>query len=398
MTDTANLSAGERVRVLRIITRLNVGGPARQTVSLCRGLDPSRYDHRVLAGSPAAGEAGYLEREAPDVEVHHVPGFGRLVDPRGDARAFAALVREVRRFRPHIVHTHLAKAGLLGRLAAWLGSSAKTVHTFHGHLLYGILSARMTTAVTLTERGLARRTDRLVSVGARVRDELIASGIGESERFRVVPPGVDIGTVPESGVARAALGLPRDGLVVSFIARLSRQKRPERFIEIARALAQQHPDVTFAIFGRGDLESELRSRAADLRERVQFCGWRTDIECVLGATDLLVLTSDNEGMPVAAIEAAQAGVPVVATDVGSTREVVQDGRTGLVVPPEVGPLAEAVRSLVLDGELRRRLGHAAVDRAKREFGAARLVADIDAIYRELIPSLPGRDPTASVRT
>lgn len=377
--------AVERVRVLRIITRLNVGGPARQTVSLYRGLDPTRYEHRVLAGSPAEGEAGYVEREAPDVKVHHVPGLGRLVDPVGDARALVALTREVRRFKPHIVHTHLAKAGLLGRLAVRLsGRTVKTVHTFHGHLLYGILSPRMTKLVTLTERQLARRTDRLVSVGARVRDELLAEGIGVADRFRVVPPGIDIGTLPPRNAARAELGLPSGGVVVSLIARLTTQKRPERFVDVARGLAAAHPEVTFALFGSGDLEASLRSRAAPLGDRVRFCGWRTDIERVLAATDIVVLTSDNEGMPVAAIEAAQAGVPVVATDVGSTAEVVDHGRTGLVVRPEVSALTEAVRALIDDPEYRLRLGAAAVTRGRRAFGAARLVSDIDTIYSELL--------------
>lgn len=385
MADNSQRSHDERIRVLRVITRLNVGGPARQTVSLYRGLDPARYEHRILAGAPAKGEAGYIEREAPDVEVHHVPGLGRLVDLPGDGRALAHLVSEVRRFRPHIIHTHLAKAGLIGRLAALAGRPVKTVHTFHGHLLYGILSPSMTRAVVTTERILAKRTDRLISVGERVKEELLAERIGERQQFRVVAPGIDLGAVPPRRTARTTVGLDVDGRVVALVARLSRQKHPQRFVEIARRLSPEFPDVTFAIFGGGELEAELRLSARDLGHRVRFCGWRTDIEQVMAATDIVVLTSDNEGMPVAAIEAAQAGVPVVATDVGSTGEVVIHDQTGVVVAPHTEALVEGVRRLLSDPDRAARLGRAAAVKGRRDFGAARLVADIDSLYRELVP-------------
>jgi hypothetical protein len=166
------------VRVLRLIARMNVGGPALQVVALQRGLDPERFESRLLIGEPGEGEADYLQLRAPDVEATLVPGLGRSIRAAGDARALAAVIGEIRRFRPDIVHTHTAKAGVLGRIAAGVTRVPHVVHTFHGHLLHGYFGAAGRRAVVTTERVLARRTDVLAAVGAQVRDDLLAAGIG----------------------------------------------------------------------------------------------------------------------------------------------------------------------------------------------------------------------------
>ena len=382
----------ERIRVLRVITRMNVGGPARQTVGLAGGLDPEVFDQRLLAGRGEPDEADYLELAAKHIEVGAVPGLRRLVDPVGDVRALNHLVREIRQFRPHIVHTHLAKAGVLGRLAVRLArSDAKTVHTFHGHLLYGILSPRTTRVVIAVERFLAPRTARLVSVGARVRDELVAAGIGRPDQYTVVPPGVDLPAAPSAAEARARLGLPGGGQVVVMLARLTAQKRPERYVELARQVCESRSDVVFALAGGGELESSLRAQAADLGDRFRFLGWRADVEVVIAAADVVVLTSDNEGMPVALIEAGLVGRAAIATDVGSTAEVIADGETGFVTSTDVGDMAEALERLLDNPELRRSFEERAAKRAHRLFSKDRLVADIDALYRALVETpQPGR--------
>ncbi len=179
-----------RIRVLRVIARMNVGGPALQVTALADGLDPERFEQRLLVGNVGEGEADYLDLRAPHVEATRVRGLGRSPDPTGDARALAALVREMREFRPHIVHTHTAKAGVLGRSAAVLARVPIRVHTFHGHLLHGYFSPRVTSAVTAVERAFADMTTRLVAVGRQVRDELLAAGIGRPDQYVVVPPGV----------------------------------------------------------------------------------------------------------------------------------------------------------------------------------------------------------------
>lgn len=372
------------IRVLRIIARLNVGGPALQVSSLVDGLDQERFEHRVVIGSTAADEADFRSLRASHLEVVEIDGLGRAVRPGDDLRALRALRREIDHFRPDIVHTHTAKAGLLGRLATWTAGGARTVHTFHGHLLHGYGSTAAAMAVRATEAALARRTDVLVSVGSRVRDELLAAGVGRPHQYVVVPPGIPTMTCPDEGDARVALGLDADGLVVVFVARLTTVKRPDRFLEVAARLVERFPTCTFLVVGGGPLLEEVRRDAAAVGPNVQVLGWRADLDVVLAAADVAVLTSDNEGMPVSLIEAAMAGIPAVTTDVGSAAEVVLHGETGLAVPPSVTAIADAVGRLLADPALRARMGAAASARATRSFSGRRLVEDLAAVYESLV--------------
>lgn len=373
----------DRLRVLRIISRMNVGGPALQVAGLIRGMDAERFDHRVLTGYVGDDEADYVELRAPDLPIERIDGLGRSVRPAADVRAMATLVQAVRAFRPHIVHTHTAKAGVLGRIAARACGVPATVHTFHGHLLHGYFSPAVTRAVVHTERALARRTTRLIAVGAQVRDDLLSAGVGLPGQYAVVPPGLVLPEPPGRAEARRALDLPIDGPVVVLVARLTPVKRPERFVEVARRLVDRHPHATFAVCGEGDLLKGLRQAASDLGHRLRFLGWRGDVEAVYAAADVVVLTSDNEGMPVSLIEAALSGVPAVATDVGSVREVVEHGVTGLVVETTVDALVHGVDLLLRDEARRQEMSAAAVPRAEERFGAARLVADVERVYEEL---------------
>jgi glycosyltransferase involved in cell wall biosynthesis len=374
------VSAPERIRVMRIITRMNVGGPAQQAAVLMRGLDAERFDQRLYTGSVAPGEADHLDLRAPDVRPHRVATLGRSVRPADDVRAVAALVAEMRRFRPHIVHTHLAKAGMLGRAAALATRVPARVHTYHGHLLYGYFSPARTRVVTATERMSARTCDRLVAVGARVRDELVAAGVGRPDQYVVVPPGTALGPLPDRRLARKTLGVAGPEPVVAFVGRLTRVKRPDRLAAVARRLRRLVPDVRFVICGGGDAAGEIDAAAAEYGTSMRVTGWRSDTETVYAAADVVLLTSDNEGMPVSLIEAGLAGVPMVATNVGSVGEVVQDGVTGLLGPCDADELALRVARLLIDEPMRREMGLRARAWTERSFGPARLVADIDALY------------------
>jgi glycosyltransferase involved in cell wall biosynthesis len=360
---------------------MNVGGPALQVTGLVRGLDPTRFDHRVLAGRVGPDEADYARLRAPDVVLTDVPDLGRSVRLGSDARALGQVIREIRRFRPDIVHTHTAKAGTLGRIAATVAGVPAVVHTFHGHLLHGYFSPPMTRAVIAVERTLARRSTRLVAVGSAVRDDLLRAGIGKPDQYAVVPPGLALPPGPKRSDARAALNLPQDSLVVTLVARLTAIKRPERVLELAQATATRHPNAVFVICGEGDLLSRLREQAAPLGDRVRFLGWRGDVEVVYAATDIAILTSDNEGMPVSLIEAAMAGVPAVTTDVGSAGEVVAHEETGLVVP--AAELGDALDRLLTDEALRGRFAAASAPRARALFGVERLVADTERLYEDI---------------
>jgi glycosyltransferase involved in cell wall biosynthesis len=369
-----------RLRVLRIIARMNVGGPALQVTGLVEEMDSERFEHRLLTGSVGLGEADYISLRAPDLPHTVIKGLGRSPRAGDDAHALGELVRQIRAFRPHIVHTHTAKAGVLGRVAAIGCRVPAVVHTFHGHLLHGYFSPTGTRAVVQVERTLARRSTRLVAVGARVRDDLVKARVGRSEQYVVFPPGIVLPPTPSRAEARAALGLPQDAQIAVLVARLTGIKRPERFVEVARRLQDRHPDTLFCVVGEGELLAGLQK---DAPPNVRFLGWHADVEVVYAASDLVLLTSDNEGMPVSLIEAALCGVPAVTTHVGSAAEVVLDGTSGWICTPDVDALTAATSQALSDPARLARFGAAATAHAVASYGRSRLVADTEALYEQI---------------
>lgn len=371
-----------RIRVLRVIGRLNVGGPAAQIDVLAAGLDPERFEHRILAGAVEEGEADHLALRGSAADVRRLATGGRGLRPFDDTRALAAVRREIETFRPHVVHTHTAKAGVLGRIAALsLGGRRRPrlVHTFHGHLLAGYFGPAGTAAVRTIERTLARPTDRLVAVGEKVRDELLAAGIGTRDRYVVIPPAVRIAAPPDRADARRRLDVPGDAPVVVFIGRLTAVKRPDRFAAVVAELSRRLPDLVALVAGDGPAADGLIGGGPALRR----LGWRADVETVLAAADVVLLTSDNEGMPVSLIEAALCGRPAVTTDVGSADEVVVHGDTGLVVGRDAAEIADAAERLLIDRGLAAGMGAAAQRRARARFGPERLVSDHVRLYESL---------------
>ncbi len=379
-----SVDAGESVRVLRIIARMNVGGPAWQSSVLTRGLAGHGYETRLLAGRVDKGEADFVALRDPDLPVVDIEGLGRSVRIGGDLRAFVSICREIRRFRPHIVHTHTAKAGVLGRLAAFVNRVPVRVHTFHGHVLHGYFSPPVSRLVRLVERVLARGTTALVAVGERVRDELVEAGIGQRDRFAAIAPGVEEPPAIDREIARQLLGLPLEVPVVMFVGRLTAIKRPDRLVEAFGMVLERIPEAVLAVAGEGELLEEVRRSVERLGDSVRLLGWQSDVGRLYAAADLVVISSDNEGMPMTLIEAAMAGVPGVTTDVGSASEVVVHGSTGLVVAPDARDLADAIVALLVDDDRRSDMGRAAAEQAIVRFGAARLVADHVALYRRII--------------
>jgi glycosyltransferase involved in cell wall biosynthesis len=368
------------LRVMRIIARTNVGGPALQAALLMRELPPDKFEQRLYAGSLAAGEADFLELRAPDIPVHRVPSLSRRIRLSDDLRALSFIMSEMRKFRPHIVHTHTAKAGVTGRLAAMLTRVPACFHTFHGHLLHSYFSPTTTRGLILVERGLARHTDRLITVGAQVRDDLLAAKVGGPAQYVVVPPGTSLGPLPDRQTARRILGMPLDVPLVAFVGRLTRVKRPDRLVAVAEEVTRAIPGTRFLVCGHGDLAADIQHEALNGQGSIVLLGWRADVETVYAAADLVLLTSDNEGMPVSLIEAALAGVPAVATNVGSVAEVVQHEVTGILTSTDHQALARAVIRMLVDEQLRREMGARARLWASAQFGPERLVSDIEQLY------------------
>ena len=378
------------MKIVRIIARLNVGGPAIHVILLSARLRAAGYETILVKGREAPSEGDMLDfaREL-DVRPVVVPELGREIRWWDDVLAFWKLFVIIRRERPDIVHTHTAKAGLLGRVAAWLAGVPLIVHTFHGHVFHGYFSPSRTRLFVALERWLARRTHRLVAVSERVRGEVLAHGVGRPERFHVVPVGLDLKRFAECdsrrGEARAELGLSPDAPLVGIVARLVPIKRHELFLTAAAAVARRLPACRFLVVGDGERRHMLERLAADLgiSDRVLFLGWRRDLERIYTDLDVAVLTSANEGSPVSLIEAMASGVPVIGPRVGGVPDVIDDGATGLVVPPDdASSTADAIVRLLGDLELRRKMGAAARERALRLYAADRLVSDVAALYRE----------------
>lgn len=372
--------------MLSIITRLNIGGAAPHVLMLTEALRKRGFDSELVSGTEGPDEGSL---PPPENNYIRVPDLKRATDPIADFRTVRALVRLMRDRRPHIVHTHTTTAGGLGRLAAKIAGVPVVVHTYHGHVMSGYLSAPQVWALTTAERVLARWTDALVSVSAAARDELLALHIGRSPQWNVIPLGFDLAAFRRDlshEKARELLGLPGDGPLIGIVGRLVSIKDHQTFIDAAALIARNHPSATFVVAGDGELRGALEARAQTaLGERIKFLGWVTDLPALYAALDLVVLTSRNEGMPVALIEASAAGLPVVATRVGGVPEVVGDGITGLLVPPgNAGAVAEAVSSLLNDPGLACSMGAEARRRAGEQFSADRLVDDIVNLYTDLL--------------
>jgi glycosyltransferase involved in cell wall biosynthesis len=267
------------------------------------------------------------------------------------------------------------------------------IHTYHGHVFHGYFSPAKTGFFLTVERWLARHTDRLLTVSASLRRELLDLGIGSPERFTVIPLGLELDRFLNCedvrGQLRAELGVNPETLLVGIVARLVPIKRHTCFLEAAAAVARRYPQCQFLLVGDGEERVELEhlcSRLA-LNGRVRFLGWRRDLERIYADVDLVVLTSANEGSPVSVIEAMASGKPVVAARVGGVPDLVEDGVTGLLVPPEnPAAVAEAIGALLADARRRQTFGQAGRKRVYPAFSAERLLDDMDRLYTELVSS------------
>lgn len=396
--------AGEsaaNARVTRIITRLNIGGPSIQAISLSRELRTAGFDTCLIHGHLGDAE-GDMTKLIPlgDTTTVYLDALMRPVSPLRDVKAFWQIYRALRRWRPAIVHTHTAKAGALGRLAAvaynWTRGSARRarlVHTYHGHIFEGYFGSLSTMVFLGVERWLAKRTDALIAISPQVRYDLTHTyGVADEQVVSVIPLGFDLDRLlaigPEQrAAARRALDIPADRFVVSTVGRLTAIKQHTLFLEAAERLAARCDRALFLIAGDGELRGELEAlaRRKGIESRVRFLGWRGDLETIYGATDVFMLTSRNEGTPVALIEAMASGIAAVSTDVGGVRDVIADTSLGALVPfgdPEA--LADAVASYLRSPALHDTTGRSARAAVARKFDSRRLLDDIAGLYQRLL--------------
>ncbi len=375
-----------------------MGGPALHVAYLSAGLRDRGYDTTLVAGSLALGEESMAGvAEGLGVPILTIPELHREISPLRDLRAVYHLADLIREVRPHILHTHTAKAGTIGRLAARLLGDAGppiVVHTFHGHVLRGYFDPVRSTAFRLLERWLARQSTALIAVSPEVRDDLVSLGVAPAERFEVVRLGIELDQrVGENGFeaarteTRRALGIPDDRFVVGWIGRMTAVKRTGDVLQAVRRLREQGVDAVLCMVGDGPDRDSVEARAHELgivRDSL-FLGYQDEVADYYAAFDALILPSANEGTPVSAIEALAAGRPVVATRVGGVPDVVRDGVDGFLVEPgDVDGMAERLSQLAADAPLRHRMGEAGRASVHERYSVERLLDDVDRLYRRLL--------------
>jgi glycosyltransferase involved in cell wall biosynthesis len=389
------------VKVLRVIARLNVGGPALHVAYLSAGLVERGYRTTLVAGSLARGEGSMaFVAESRGVDVVAIDELHREISPFRDARAVLKLARLIRRERPDILHTHTAKAGAVGRVAALLAGDARppiVVHTFHGHVLRGYFDPVRTLGFRLLERWLARATTVLIAVSPEVRDDLVRLGVAPASKFAVIRLGIELSErLPDvdghrGRRTRALVGIPERAFVVGWIGRMTAVKRTDDVVRAMRLLVDRGVDAYLCLVGDGPDREPLEKLAHELgiARRCLFVGYQEDVSGFYAAFDVLLLPSVNEGTPVSAIEALAAGRPVVATRVGGVPDVVVDGQDGFLVEPgDVDGLAERLASLAADPARRREMGEHGRNRVLPRYGVSRLIDDVDRLYRSLLEARP----------
>ncbi|MGZ4397473.1 MAG: glycosyltransferase family 4 protein [Gaiellaceae bacterium] len=400
-------SASEPIRILRVIARLNMGGPALHVAYLTAGLAERGYDTMLVAGTLAQGEDSMsFVAEDLGIDVRKIDALSREISPLRDLRAVWALARVIREYRPTILHTHTAKAGAVGRMAARLaGSSAPpiVVHTFHGHVLRGYFDPVRTFGFRLLERWLARRSTALIAVSPEVRDDLVALGVAPRERFAVVRLGIELGQrVALDGVdreeQRRLLGVGPERFIVGWVGRMAAVKRIDDVLVAFQKLCERGVDACLCLVGDGPNRDDVerRAQALGIARRTLFLGYQEQIASLYAAFDAMILPSASEGTPVSAIEALAAGRPVVATRVGGVPDVVRDGIDGFLVElGDTDAMAERLASLAADRDLGDRMGAAGRARVVPRYAVARLVDDVDRLYRSLLAAARRPQPPAS---
>ncbi|MBD3868680.1 MAG: glycosyltransferase family 4 protein [Acidobacteria bacterium] len=378
-----------RRKLLHVITRLDLGGAQQNTLFSVANHDRERYEAGLLAG--AGGELDAEAERLTDADVHLVDWLRYPISPLRDLVAVFKLKRLLQDRSIDLIHTHSSKAGVIGRLAARLAGVPVVVHTVHGWSFNDTQSGPVRRFYIALERWLARFTDVLVTVAAADRDKGLEHSIGIASRYRVIHSGIDIQSYrrPASArwLTRKELGFEPDAVVVGTVACLKYQKAPLDFIAAAKLAIAGDPRLRFFIAGDGPLRPEVERAitAAGLEGKVRLLGWRQDIPELLAAMDLFVLTSLFEGLPRAVLQAMAAGVPVIATAVNGTPEVVIDGDTGrLIDPGQPDQAAARILELATDPVQALNLALNATKKLGGAFEIRTMVRDLDDLYGELL--------------
>lgn len=383
------------IKILRVIARLNVGGPTIHAILLSSALNKAGYRDILVSGkvSESEGDMSYLAR-AYGIEPVYIPELGREISFKKDIKAFFKLYSIIKKEKPDIIHTHTAKAGTLGRLAAICAGVPVKIHTFHGHIFDGYFSPARAKTFLFIERFLALFTDRIIIVSKAVKEEIVNKlKITNDSKSMVIPLGLDLNNFINcdrlKGRFRKKNNLSEDTMLVGIVGRLVPIKNHKMFLDVARRIKDVLPKlkIRFVIVGDGECrnEIELYAKKIGISDSVIFTGWVDDLPDIYADLDIVALTSLNEGTPVSLIEAMASAKPVISTDVGGVRDVARDGWSGYLVHDQnVEVFVNKVSILLNDPSLRERFGINGRETVTAKYSKERLIKDIDALYKSLV--------------
>ena len=372
------------IKVVHVVTRMNTGGVAVLITEMFRGYDHNTFQFSLITGTCEAGEEDYLRAQNVNLGETVVSKLSRSLNPIRDMQAFLKIFKLLKELQPDIVHTHTSKAGFLGRTAAKIAvPNAKIVHTFHGHLLHGYFSRFGTKILTLTESSLANISDLLISMGNEVKQNLLDSNIGNSGQYVVALPGVNRSEPNlDNPFVVKFKSVHKKEVIFTFVGRLSPIKRCDRILELASIKEIQEASIHFLIIGNGELRESLENRSIELP--ITYIGWESHTEDWLAVSDVAILLSDNEAVPLALIEAGIAGLPVIATNVGSMADVVINEENGFLVGLDIDEIAKKVLLLARNEALRLQMGLRGEVLASERFSVDRMISRHQEIYSQLM--------------
>ncbi|MBU4343804.1 MAG: glycosyltransferase family 4 protein [Proteobacteria bacterium] len=389
-----------KIKTIHIITRLDKGGSAENTLLTVMGLDREIYDVFLVKGlsvesnmaddETRAVEEMVKEAEREGIRIITVPGLVRRIHLFYDLKAFFALIKILRYEHPDIVHTHTSKAGIMGRWAAFLTGIPVIIHTPHGHVFWGYFGRCKTLFYIILEKLTACITDKIIALTEQEKKDHLHFLIASEDKFSVVHSGINLDRFSnlsvDPAVMKRELEIPEGNLVVGTAGRLTPVKGQRYLIEAARKIVDVKPDTTFVFLGDGELLNELKNMAFRLgiRENVKFLGWRPDVAEVMSTFDIFVLPSLNEGMGRVLVEAMAMGKPIVASDVGGIADLVVDGKNGFLVPAaDVEIMVVRINDLLESAEKRKKMGENGKSRAAN-YSSNLMVKNIDQLYRAML--------------
>jgi glycosyltransferase involved in cell wall biosynthesis len=388
-------------KIIHIITRLDKGGSAENTLLTALGIDEKKYEVILVKGPTyesrmsnkehATISANLKEARLKGVKIVNIPFLLRRINPVYDLLALFSLYVFLIKEKPSIVHTHTSKAGLLGRLAAKLAGIPIIIHTPHGHVFFGYFGPVKTKIFIILENYASRITNKMIALTNKERDDHVLFRITDEDKFVVIPSGVELNKFRELPFnekqnLKKELGIPENSLIIGTVGRLEPVKGPEFLIKAAGNIISKYPDAFFIFTGDGPLEQDLKKKAFDLgiKENIIFLGWKDDVSKIISIYDVFALPSLNEGMGRVLVEAMALGKSIVASNIGGIPDLVIHGKNGFLVPPKnQKELAKYIQILLKDEEKREKMGLAGKEMSLN-FSAENMVEKIEKLYGELL--------------